>query len=78
MIIVGVPEIYPVLVLNINPVSVVIFGVIEYVYAPSPPLPLTGLKLVTATFFTVTLLETSTLVLNANANTSKLNVLLEV
>ena len=55
LVIVGVPEILPLLVLIVNPVGRA--GLIEKTNAPSPPLAVTGVNALIATFCTATLFE---------------------
>ena len=74
----GVPEIKPVAVLNINPAGSA--GLIEYVKVPIPPVPLTGLNAVADKFCVSVLLSMSSVESNSAAPgaTAKVKVALPV
>ena len=74
----GVPEIKPVVVLNVNPAGSE--GLIEYAKVPNPPVPLTGLNAVAAKFCVSVLLAVSSVESNwaAPGATANVNVALPV
>jgi hypothetical protein len=76
LVIVGVPEILPLPVFRVRPVGKL--GLIEYTNVPSPPLAVTGVNALIATFCTATLFETACTVSNAPGTTSMLKLLLVV